>query len=85
MIIVLQLGWKALQEAANIAGLQLAKLDKKAEKALVQEQKAQLMERLRSEDTPAAALSLAVPLIFAQASLEANVDQWLCLCERCRL
>ena len=63
---VLQLSWEALQEAASLAGLQLRKLDKKTEKALVQVQRALLTERLRSEDEPAAALSLAVPLIVAQ-------------------
>ena len=68
----LQLGWEALQEAASMAGLQLRKLDKKAEKALVLEQKASLSERLSSEDDPAAALSLAVPLFVAQASFSTH-------------
>ncbi len=68
----MQLGWGALQEAAGVSGLQLRKLDKRAEKALLQEQKASLAERLRNEDEPAAALSLAVPLIFAQASCSAS-------------
>lgn len=36
------------------------------EKSLLQEHKAALRERLKEEDTPAEALSLAVPLLVGQ-------------------
>lgn len=64
----MQRGWEALQEAAGAAGVQLRKLDKKVEKVMLQEHRAMLTDRLKAEESPAEALSLAVPLLAAQAS-----------------
>ena len=60
---------EALQRAAEAAGLQLRKLDKKAEKSLVQDHRNALEEKLKSQEDPAEALSLVVPLLVTQVVL----------------
>lgn len=70
----LQVAWEALQEEAKTAGLPLQKLDKKAEKALLQEHKAALRERLSSQDEPAEALSLVVPLLVVQVCILSSMS-----------
>jgi hypothetical protein len=61
-----QVAWEALVAAAEAAGMHLRKLDRKAEKAMVQGTRAALMEKLEGEEEPPEVLSLAVPLIVAQ-------------------
>lgn len=51
---------------AGSAGIQLRKLEKKAEKALVAAHRAGLQEKLASQEEPAEALSHAVPALVAQ-------------------
>lgn len=67
----LQAACDALLKACTAAGLQLRKMDKRAEKALVQEHRAALREQLGAVSEPAEALTLIVPLLIAQARLEA--------------
>jgi hypothetical protein len=64
--VLVQVAWDALEAAAEAAGIQLRKLDRKAEKAMVQETRVALMEKLEGEEDPPEVLSLAVPLIMAQ-------------------
>ena len=66
---------EALQSAAEAAGLQLRKLDKKAEKSLVQDHRNALEEKLNSQEDPAEALSLVVPLLVAQVLLNLVAHQ----------
>jgi hypothetical protein len=54
---------RALEEAAGAAGVRRRPPDKKAEKAALQALKAALQAQLTSEEDPAVALSLAVPLL----------------------
>ena len=64
---------EALQSAAEAAGLQLPKLSKKAEKSLVQDHRNALEEKLKSQEDPADALSLVVPLLVAQVVSRTSV------------
>ncbi len=57
---------RAVEEAASCAGVRLRLLDKKAEKAALQVQRQALQANLSQESDPAAALSLAVPLLVMQ-------------------
>ena len=59
---------RALDEAAEAAGLRLKPLDRKAEKAALASQRAALKTQLQGEQDPAAALSLAVPLLVMQVT-----------------
>ena len=56
----------ALEEAAGAAGVRLKPLDKKAERAALQALRSALQAQLKQEEDPAAALSLAVPLLALQ-------------------
>ena len=58
----------SLEEAAEAAGLRLKRYDKRAEKAAVAEFQQKLSEKLQPEADPAAALALAVPLMFARST-----------------
>ncbi len=66
-----QAAWESLTSAAEAIGMQLRKLDKKAEKAMVQETRAGLKTKLEEEEEPPEVLSLAVPLIVSQVQCRA--------------
>lgn len=66
LLLVRQALVRALEEAAEAAGLRLKPLDRKAEKAALASQRAALKTQLQGEQDPAAALSLAVPLLVMQ-------------------
>jgi len=55
--------------AAEAGGMQLRKLDRKGEKALVQETRVALAEKLEGEGEPPEVLALAVPLIMSQVEV----------------
>ena len=59
---------RALEEAAEAAGIRLKPLDKKAEKAALASQRAALRGQLQCEQDPATALSLVVPLLVIQVN-----------------
>ncbi len=62
----MQSAQQSIQSVAEAVGLRLKPLDKKAEKALVQAQQQDLKAQLAKQMDPAAALSLAVPLLVMQ-------------------
>lgn len=68
-----------LWEAGNDAGLQLKKLDKKGEKAMVQNFRLKLQDSLRKETSPAEVLATAVPILFAKVPLPLATDHDLIL------
>lgn len=75
---------KSIQSVAEAVGLRLKPLDKKAEKALVQAQQQDLKAQLAEQTDPAAALSLAVPLLVMQVNVMPAHMQKLELCTTSR-
>ena len=65
----MQSAQQSIQSVIEAVGLRLKPLDKKAEKALVQAQQQDLKAQLAEQNDPAAALSLAVPLLVMQVSV----------------
>lgn len=59
----------AVQAAVEAAGLRVKRFDKKVERQMVHSHRKALQARLVQEEDPAAALSLAVPLLLAQVQI----------------
>jgi hypothetical protein len=57
-----------LEAAGSECGMRLKRLDKKAEKTLLVSQKSRLMGLLGPEQSPAAVLALALPLLAVKAA-----------------
>ncbi|KAF5828079.1 hypothetical protein DUNSADRAFT_18260 [Dunaliella salina] len=59
---------EALSHAAEVLGLRLKAVDKKQERAVLAQLRAELLGALSSEHDPAAALALVVPLLFMRVT-----------------
>uniref|UniRef100_A0A7S3VMY6 Uncharacterized protein n=1 Tax=Dunaliella tertiolecta TaxID=3047 RepID=A0A7S3VMY6_DUNTE len=57
-----------LSHAAEVLGLRLKAVDKKSERAVLAQLRAELLGALSAEHDPAAALALVVPLLFMRAT-----------------
>ncbi len=68
-----------VQAAALAAGLRLKRLDKKLERQLVHAHCKALAAQLEAADDPAAALSIAVPLLAAQVLISLGTRKAACL------
>jgi hypothetical protein len=58
----------ALESAADTVGIRLRRPDKKSEKAALAALRSRLLAALSTEQDPAAALALVVPLLFIKAT-----------------